>query len=191
MIYIGYGLFSISIGFFIGSSNSPVVVAFFAILVGLVGAFFGALKLLDDSKSRIIHANYVGKLLSVFALGLIGGELIGESYRNNLLFAEYATLPWKGLDEPKTTYEALDWLMVKAKMKSLGYQDSDISAIYLIRLNEIKSIKIERKSEVEEGISKYEMTKLYDKESPFNEVLEVSKLNAQIKGFRGPSSVDN
>lgn len=191
MIYIGYFLFSISIGFFIGASNSPVIAAYFAILVGLIGAFFGSLKLLDDKTERSVQASYVGKLLSIFAIGLISGELIGESHRNNLFFTDYNTLVWEGLDKPKTTHEALDWIMVKNKMESLGYKDNDILKVYSIRLDEIKRIETLREAELANGLTKHEMTSLYDKDSPFNKALNLPKISSAKKGGRGPASVDN
>ncbi len=186
MIYIGYGLFAISIGFFIGASNSPVVVAYLAAIGGLVGAIFGALKITDNTSNNE-SATYVGKLLSVFAVGLIIGELIGESHRNNLFFHEYTVLPWGELDEPKTTREALDWLMVKSKMNALGYQDSDVLKIYSIRLNELQTLQIQRDSELKTENFTDELTTLYDVSYPLNEVLPkiVAKRNE-----RGLASVN-
>tara|TARA_B110000211_G_C14050263_1_gene540881 strand:- start:932 stop:1495 length:564 start_codon:yes stop_codon:yes gene_type:complete len=187
MIYIGYGLFALAIGFFIGASNTPVVVAFLAAIGGLISVFFGAFKLRNDNEKSA--STYLGKLLSIFSVCLVTGEIGGEAHRNEWIFNEYSALPWGEMVEPEDTYEALDWIIVKSKLSSLGYSDGDISKIYAIRLSQIKRLNAKRKAEIASGKPDYELTKIYDRDSPFNQMLSLQGNLIKQKG-RGPASVD-
>jgi hypothetical protein len=69
MIYVGYCAFATVLGFLLGASNTPVVGAFLTALIGLIGTVVTATKLAGESHGTTNIGSFVGKTLTVFAVG--------------------------------------------------------------------------------------------------------------------------
>jgi len=187
-IFIGYVALSLSIGFLLGASNTPVVGAFITAFFGLVGTIVGAQYLFERKTSETKGLNHIGGGLILVSVGLVLGALIGEGYRNDWGSSPIKTLPWANSEPPAITAEALDWIATSEKLKSLGYTDKDINAIYQIRVNERKMLEKTQEMEANSGVDEYSRTKVYEPGSPFNSLLSTQV--AGKKSSRGPSSVE-
>ncbi|RZM74809.1 hypothetical protein C3B51_19605 [Pseudoalteromonas rubra] len=183
-IFVGYITFSFAIGILLGASNSPVIGAFLAIIVGLLGTLFGAIKLYTglNEKERL---NKVGGLLTAFSIFLISGTYMGELYRVSAIGSTTTSVPWSKDNRPLSTAEALDWLVLKEKLQSLGYSEEVLLQIYSIRIEEIKVLKEKQLAEVESDADPYNKTVIYDPMSPFNSIIPVKTM-----GGRGLASIE-
>ncbi len=185
-INIGFILLSLFMGFIIGASNTPVIAPFITAMFGFIGSVVVVEFLISKSKENSVSSKSIGNAISLIAVCLFSGALFGALYRSNAIFSQGKRLPWDTMLTPESPQEALDWIVVKEKMNSLGYSDEQVEAIYEIRVSEIvglkKAIELEELSEVEW----YERTKLYDGYSPFHGVFPSSiKPSATA---RGPAS---
>jgi len=184
-LYFGYLFFSIALGFLLGASNTPVIgsfiTAFFALIAAIAGTKFFSNK--DDKKSTI---NFLGIAMILVSVGLIGGEISGEAYRNGWGISKNNEFPWVNETAPESTYEAVDWIMLREKLLTLGYSDKEIQNLYKIRLKEKKIL--EKKKTEEKEIDPYSQTKIYNAEKPFSELL-ITKIENNKNGSRGPASI--
>lgn len=186
MIYLGFGLFALVLGFVIGASNSPVVGAFLAIAVGLISSIFGVLKFEAELKD-VNKLNVAGSLISVFSVLLIVGVLVGENHRIPFNNDSPKQLPWKDMPQPTSTYEALDWIVLSDKLLALGYSQSDIETLYSIRLDEKKEILAKIAELKEQGFDEHSLPSLYDSGYPFNELIPQAIVTEKHSG-RGLAS---
>lgn len=188
-IYIGYFAFTLSLGFIIGASNSPVIGAFLSSLFGILIALLSARS---DASAKGFFLNKseltnLGKLLFGFSIFLIVGLLIGESYRTGRFSTKSRNFIWSGKTMPTSTYEALDWIILEEKLSKLGYSRDKIAELYDIRITE--RIKLDSISiiEAEEGVESFNRTEIYDKSNPFNKFIDTETLN-KLTPSRGPAS---
>ncbi|MFT6908288.1 MAG: hypothetical protein ACJAS1_004985 [Oleiphilaceae bacterium] len=187
MLHIGFIIFSVFIGFTIGASNSPVVGHFLTAIFGLVGAIIGTEYLSSDRDKSQISKKFVGVCLTLSSISLFIGLISGDFYRNSGQ-QEIVSIPWEGKVQPSTTKEALDWLVVRASLISLGYSQSDVSKIYDIRVKEIDELKKVIEKEKNLGTEFFEQTQLYNDSSPYHSMLPEAK-KASV-GSRGPASIN-
>lgn len=187
ILSIGYFTLSASLGFILGASNSPVAGVFITAFFGLLGTVIGAQYLFDKSKSLPINNISVGVGLIVVSVGLVGGIFSGEHYRTGGSndTTKTKTLPWLGLESPKNTYEALDWLQVQEKLSKLGYSDEQIKEIYSIRVNERKDLELKAQEEVSDS---YSSVTVYEPGMPFHASIPETQ-DASSGGSRGLASV--
>jgi len=188
IIFIGYVALSLSIGFLLGASNSPVIGAFLTAFFGLVGTIVGAQYLFERNNSETKGLNHIGVGLVVVSIGLVLGSLIGEGYRNNWGISPDKILPWGSSEPPSITSEALDWIATSEKLRALGYSNKDINAIYQIRVSEREVLEKTIEMEASSGVDEYSRSKMYESGTPFNSILSIQKLGK--KTSRGPASVD-
>jgi len=187
ILYVGFILFSMFIGFAIGASNSPVVGEFLAAIFGLVAAIVGTEYFSGDGSKSQMSKKFVGVCLTLSSISLFVGLMFGDFYRNS---ANKTTIsiPWEGKSLPSSTKEALDWLVVRTSLINLGYSEKNVSQIYDIRVQEIDHLK--ELIKLEEGLDTdcFERTKFYDDSTPFYSMLPEAK-KASV-GSRGPASIN-
>jgi len=186
-IFIGYVALSLSIGFLVGASNSPVVGAFITAFFGLVGTIIGAQYLFERKHSETKGLNHIGAGLILVSLGLVSGALIGEGYRNDWGSSPKKILPWANSEPPSITAEALDWIATSEKLQALGYSYKDINAIYQIRVTEREMLEKTLDMEASSGVDEYSRTTIYESGTPFNSLLSIQETGK--KSSRGPASV--
>jgi len=185
MFYLGILFVSLMLGYLIGASNSPVVGSALTAMLGLVGVLFGAKHLIPKDPKTI--PSFLGKILVIFAIGVLVGELVGESFRLGKFGKGSQDFPWKGAEPPASMSETLDWIVLKQKLLDLGYSDAQVSELYGIRLKEVENILQTRAQMISEGADDYELPEVYDTTQPFSDTLEAE--TAKSSG-RGPASVD-
>lgn len=185
-LFLGFFTLSSSIGFFLGVSNTPVVGTFITALFGLIGTVIGTQYLFEKDTEIQIKRKSLGISIMILSVGLIMGSLTGEYYRNGWYSKNDKTLPWKELENPTNTREALDWIEVKERMEALGYSQKEVQEIYRIRLLEKKQLEKQVNEEMNNDIPSYEKTKVYDASSPFNAIF--SNRDYSKKASRGLAS---
>ena len=188
MIYLGFASLALVIGVLIGSSNSPVVGSFLAILVALVGTALGALKVVDTGKGRPDKSTVAGLLLVSFSIALIVGAFAGEQYRNSGSKDRVNPPPWTTKNQPTDTREALDWLVVMHKLSAMGHSQNTIKQIYEIRVLERNNLEKQLAKEMASDEEEFFQTVVYDSSSPFHETLLRTTLTTSAS--RGLASKD-
>lgn len=169
----GLILFSILLGLLTGASNSPVVGVVITSLTGIIATLAGMLfnkKYEGDVNRPSISFNSIGKCLALFSICLVIGVYAGIVYRTGGKKKVSTGYVWDGSVAPKSTYEALDWIMVNELLASKGFTIDQIKSLYAIRVNE-KS---------DSGCNHN-----YSEQIPYYKML--SAVNAEKKG-RGPAS---
>ncbi len=171
MIYLGYISLASSIGFFLGASNTPVVGDFITAIFGLLGTVIGAQYLFDKSTDVVIKAKHLSVGVALISVSLVCAALVGENYRKSHKATERLALPWKGLESPSNTYEALDWIATSEKMKQLGYTHEDVQSLYKIRALERKRLIEQRDKQVQQGIEDHFLVDIYDFSEPYSQMI--------------------
>lgn len=189
MIYIGYGIFALVLGYFIGASNTPVVASFFAVVAALLGTIFGVIKIEVNSPNQK-KLNLLGVLISIFSTSLLIGAIIGEKYRNYETPIKQKIVPWEGRQAPSNTYEALDWIITAKKLSALGYNTSQIAELYEIRLVEKARLEriIAQEKESRNDYYPSENTVIYNQSNPFHTMLPDNLTAPKKSPERGPAS---
>lgn len=185
MLYLGFFSISFVFGYLIGASNSPVVGAFLTAIIGLIGVVLGG-KYFVEITDKLAVKKYVGLSLLLIASGIIAGEITGEAFRYNWRFSSDKPFPWNGSNPPRSTYEALDWIMVQNRLLDLGYTNDQINVLYSRRQREVEELRLIREQQTEAGLEEYELTEIYNKDAPFYKLLKLDIIE-QRKG-RGPAS---
>ena len=189
MIYIGYSIFALVLGCFIGASNTPVVASFFAVVAALLGTIFGVIKIEVNSPTKQ-KLNLLGALIAIFSVSLLIGAIIGEKYRNYEIPLKQKIVPWEGKQAPSNTYEALDWIITAKKLSALGYSTNQISELYDIRL--IEKVRLEKvivqEQESRNDCYSLENTAIYNQSNPFHTMLPDNLTTPKKAAARGPAS---
>lgn len=133
----GLGCLALVLGYLVGGSHSPVAGVAITAAFGLAVPLFTLLggKSADTSTDRLEVA---GKVLSVFCLLFVVGIALGAFSRLRNWPApsrEAEVFPWKD-QAPKTAYHAVDWIILKHRLRSLGYSDEQVLELYSIQQKE-------------------------------------------------------
>ncbi|WP_078118591.1 hypothetical protein [Thiosocius teredinicola] len=186
-LLIGYLSISLTLGFLLGSSNTPVIGVFITGFLALVGTVVGAKYLFDFPDSQQNLMPIVGKSLFVLSLGVASGTIAGEKYRNGIHDRGSRSFPWSKDNAPTTTHEAIDWIALSEKLSNLGYSQSAIIELYRIRVVERKELSELIRKETAKGVDPFNITKLYDSTNPFNTMLGTVEAEERV---RGPASIE-
>ena len=184
---LGASLFSVTFGFLIGASNSPVVGAVITSLFGVAVAVISLFGKEDEGKKSVlwIHAinkGLVGRLLFFFSIFFIMGTFLGESYRTGNFFFSQAkkNFVWRTGMTPQETKEALDWIMVYEKLKAIGYTESQVAELYAIRSQELQLF-----DSLQQVAEEDPYANRYDASQPFHAILNVESVKREHS--RGPA----
>ena len=184
-ILVGYFIFSLTMGYFVGASNSPVVGVFITAIIGLAGTIFSS-NIINQNNNEFDKGVFIGKALILISVGLFIGEPSGELYRNGLPHSNEKKMIWaESAHELSSTSEALDWIVLNEKLINMGYSEPDIKKLYQKRLEEIKEIK----NKNAQSSDKYLVSEVYDTSNPLNEIIKLQNSNITKKGSRGPASI--
>lgn len=138
------------LGFLVGASHSPVAGVAITAAFGLLAAVFAFNQKATFDKAMAVNfelfehldrlrpqirgtLNALGRTLLVFAIAFAVGLACGIYLRVGQPFSPAkapATFPWEGLTAPISGQSAIDWLLVQDKLRSMGYRDDQIRALY-------------------------------------------------------------
>jgi len=160
--FVGILTFAFVIGLMTGASNSPVAGGVITSIFGIVLAMLG---LLTNKEAEFkIKLNLIGCGFILLSIGLILGIYAGIKYRTEDPIASTdKKFIWEGYKEPKTTYEAIDWIITNDLLISRGFSRQQVQSIYLIRLKEISEADSARQN----STAPWMIENGYSKENPF------------------------
>ncbi|MBW8182525.1 hypothetical protein [Shewanella nanhaiensis] len=191
-LYLGFTFFSLFIGFLLGASNTPVIGLFLTSIFGFIGTLLGTQYVLNINNANKYGARFLGISMLAVSISLFIGTISGGFYRTESYIQVEQTLPWEGAAKPRSTKEALDWILVKEKMNLLGYSDEDVAKVYQIRSEEIELLEeiIKQESTQEEDLYSSELpTVIYDESAPFYLVFP-KEITPKKRANRAPSSIN-
>jgi hypothetical protein len=145
----GIVTFAILLGFLVGASESPVVgtavTAAFGLLAGVVSLLAtSSSKAEGSSPSKRFAVELIasrsalsrlGKVLLAFAIPFGCGVAAGASSRIVYSNPVQSTMPWHSLKPPLSPTKALDWIVVRERLRDLGYTDQQVQSLYQIELD--------------------------------------------------------
>ena len=172
------------LGFLVGASESPVAGIALTAAFGLVASAISlkfktsageiersdAPKLAAAGSMSTESLQALGLILFLFAITFAVGLGAGVASRLSYHKATPETaFPWQGLDAPKTAKKAVDWILVRKRLRDLGYTDTQIQSIYAIDLEQATKDKANpwRGQEMLSPILKSEAEKIEMKEPPY------------------------
>lgn len=145
---IGIACVSTLLGFLVGASESPVagiaLTATFGIVATGLALHQNAAGVPKDSlppvdgvttdESKFIRAlRSLGYVLVIFSIAFSTGLWAGIHMKMQSHKVQIeASLPWAGQEAPKSARKAIDWVVVRHKLRDIGYTDSQIVEIYKI-----------------------------------------------------------
>jgi hypothetical protein len=134
---LGLSCLSMVLGDLVGGSHSPVAGVAITAAFGLAVPLFTLLgsKSADTSADQL---NIAGKVLSIFCVVFVVGLVLGASSRLTNWPAPHRValvFPWKD-QAPKTAYHAVDWLIVRDRLRSIGYTEEQVKQLYAIQQKE-------------------------------------------------------
>jgi hypothetical protein len=136
----GLALLGAAVGYYVGSSESPVVAAALPLLFGLVSGAGGLYLAKVDLSKKINRTRLtaIGMMLSAFVVCLLIGTVIGIALRTGIGLSVFFADLWGGsqqqqsavLDtEDLSTADALRLALLRSNLRALGASHDEQSAI--------------------------------------------------------------
>jgi hypothetical protein len=129
----GFSLLGLSVGYFAGSSNSPVIGVIVPLLFGLVGGgggfYLAGAEL--SSPGTALRLRFLGIALTAFIVPLLAGSVYGVLLRTGLGISSFvpsmfvpAPAPLTSL-EKQNTHEAIQLVLTRARLRALKATDAE------------------------------------------------------------------
>lgn len=128
LLNIGISFSAAILGYFIAASNTPVLGVAITSLIGFIGILYP--KVIENGT---IDKEFTGKLLCLFATGMIFGVALGQIHRvgiDNFLRNDTPPIFWDKLNDNLCTKHYLEWTKVALYLDKIGYNDSQIETLY-------------------------------------------------------------
>jgi phosphate/sulfate permease len=136
LFFLGILTFSFVIGLMTGASNSPVAGSVIGSIFGIGIALLGLLTNKDVEIK--IKLNLIGCGFITLSIGLMLGLYSGVNFRyKDQIASEDKRFIWDKTKAPRSTYEAMDWILTNDLLISRGFSRQQVQSIYAIRLNEV------------------------------------------------------
>ena len=153
MLTLGLGIASLAalLGFLVGASESPVagiaITATFGIVATILSAKSSAAAV-DSVPQKATEVTTLplyklGQMFIVFSIAFVAGLSGGIYARLQFHEVDAQTLPWEGKSAPKSARQAVDWIIVGAKLRSMGYSNRQVLELYEIDVARRKDEKDE------------------------------------------------
>jgi len=165
LLGIGVAAVSLSLGYMVGGSSTPIVGIALPLLFGLLTVAIDALiqqRTLQKLKAKVDeiaatpngegahavnrleakisedqskHLGGLGILLLVFAMFYTGGTVVGSLARTHTWFAPRKVLPWIADTAPGSSADAVAWLDLSDNLRHRGWTTTQIAELYRIHLS--------------------------------------------------------